>query len=404
MTPTTPTPEVFAGPLGAQLLRRVRQASADARLLLAVPIASPAKRADVTGGADRAGDPGLSGNADLDGMRTLIVALTERLASDGARDAGSIAQEQVAALERLRQRFAVRFDVLARVQAAIAELREITSPDAMLARAPAALCDGSPLRRAILSLVRGGPMVPEAAHFSRDAGGARTVLERLRANPPGLEHSLVETELLRRRRATIVVDAQVRGRANDAMAEVTGWTSYVAAPLVIGSHVIGVIHADRGGEEPLDVLDRDVLWEFASGLAQAYESAGMRRTLRHEREQMREFLEWVGARSGELTDAPVTLAVGQRTPLSPSGRSDEDALPPEGRDDRIVFEGLLTRRELDVLRLLAEGHANKAIADALVISGGTVKFHVNSILRKLRVANRAEAVSRYLRLLGMPPP
>jgi DNA-binding NarL/FixJ family response regulator len=69
-----------------------------------------------------------------------------------------------------------------------------------------------------------------------------------------------------------------------------------------------------------------------------------------------------------------------------------------------VFAGLLTRRELDVLRLLADGNTNKAIADALVLSGATVKFHVNSILRKLHVANRAEAVSRYLSLLGMPPP
>jgi LuxR family transcriptional regulator, regulator of acetate metabolism len=39
-----------------------------------------------------------------------------------------------------------------------------------------------------------------------------------------------------------------------------------------------------------------------------------------------------------------------------------------------------------------------------VISNGTVKFHVNSILRKLRAANRAEAVSRYLRLTGMRAP
>jgi DNA-binding NarL/FixJ family response regulator len=69
-----------------------------------------------------------------------------------------------------------------------------------------------------------------------------------------------------------------------------------------------------------------------------------------------------------------------------------------------VFEGLLTRRELDVLRLLADGFSNRAIAEALVISDGTVKFHVNRILRKLRVANRAQAVSRYLRLLGMRAP
>jgi DNA-binding CsgD family transcriptional regulator len=286
------------------------------------------------------------------------------------------------------------------VQAVIAELREVTSPSAMLARAPAALCDGSPLRRAILSSVAGGQMVAEAAYFTGDPGGAHAALEALRANPLRLEHSLIETELLRRRRATIVVDARAHPRVHRATAKLMGWRSYAATPLVIGSEVIGVIHADRGIEQELDVLDRDLLWEFATGLTQAYESASLRRALRHEGEQMREFLEWLGARSGELTDAPVTLVPRQRTPMA--DRSLQDA--PEGRDDRVVFEGLLTRRELDVLRLLAEGNTNQAIADALVISPGTVKFHVNSLLRKLRVANRTEAVARYLRLLGMPSP
>jgi DNA-binding NarL/FixJ family response regulator len=104
-----------------------------------------------------------------------------------------------------------------------------------------------------------------------------------------------------------------------------------------------------------------------------------------------------------LTDAPVTLTTRSRVPLPPPETLDHPA-PAQGRDDRVVFEGLLTRRELDVLRLLAEGKSNKAVASALVISDGTVKFHVNSILRKLHAANRAEAVSRYLRLLGMGSP
>lgn len=69
-----------------------------------------------------------------------------------------------------------------------------------------------------------------------------------------------------------------------------------------------------------------------------------------------------------------------------------------------MFAGLLTRRELEVLRLLVDGATNRAIAAELVLSDGTVKFHVNSILRKLHVANRAEAVARYLVLLGIPAP
>jgi DNA-binding NarL/FixJ family response regulator len=53
---------------------------------------------------------------------------------------------------------------------------------------------------------------------------------------------------------------------------------------------------------------------------------------------------------------------------------------------------VLTARELEVLRLLAQGQQNKEIALQLVISERTVKFHVSSILGKLGAGNRTEAV------------
>jgi ATP/maltotriose-dependent transcriptional regulator MalT len=375
------TPEVFSGPLGEQLHRRLEQAIIGAGNLLESELDSTL-------------------NDDLERLRALIAALTERLAS--APQAHS-AQDHELALKRLHQRFNGRFEALARAQAAVAELREVTSPRVMLARTPVALCTGSTLTRAVLSVVRDGRMIAEAAHFEGDPSGARDVLERLQANPLRLEHPLIETELLRRRRATIVVDAQVHPRVDRRTAELMQWRSYVAAPLLVGPKVIGVIHADRGAGQSLDVLDRDVLWEFSSGLSQAYERASLRRTLRQERERMRQFLEWLDARSGVLTDAQITLAIRQPEPL-PASEPLNGPTPPEGRDDRLVFAGLLTGRELDVLRLLADGNSNRAIAGALVISEATVKFHVNRILRKLHVANRAEAVARYLALLGMPSP
>jgi len=52
----------------------------------------------------------------------------------------------------------------------------------------------------------------------------------------------------------------------------------------------------------------------------------------------------------------------------------------------------LTPREIDVLRMLAEGLGNKQIARQLDISEHTVKFHVSSILGKLGAASRTEAV------------
>jgi DNA-binding NarL/FixJ family response regulator len=53
----------------------------------------------------------------------------------------------------------------------------------------------------------------------------------------------------------------------------------------------------------------------------------------------------------------------------------------------------LTTRELQVLQILATGQQNKEIADALLISERTVKFHVSALLRKLGAGNRTEAVA-----------
>ncbi len=54
----------------------------------------------------------------------------------------------------------------------------------------------------------------------------------------------------------------------------------------------------------------------------------------------------------------------------------------------------LTERELDVLRLLAAGQPNRAIAAGLVLSTGTVKVHTRNIYGKLGVSNRTQAVTR----------
>jgi DNA-binding CsgD family transcriptional regulator len=58
----------------------------------------------------------------------------------------------------------------------------------------------------------------------------------------------------------------------------------------------------------------------------------------------------------------------------------------------------LTGREVEVLRLIAAGRSNSAIAQALFISPNTVLHHVSSIFAKLGVANRAEAAANAIRL------
>jgi two-component system, NarL family, response regulator LiaR len=57
----------------------------------------------------------------------------------------------------------------------------------------------------------------------------------------------------------------------------------------------------------------------------------------------------------------------------------------------------LTRRELEVLRLLVDGRSNKEIANALEIGDETVKTHVTNVLGKLQAENRAQAVAQALK-------
>jgi DNA-binding CsgD family transcriptional regulator len=61
---------------------------------------------------------------------------------------------------------------------------------------------------------------------------------------------------------------------------------------------------------------------------------------------------------------------------------------------------LLTPREIEVLQAMADGHSTARIADVLGISTGTVRSHVKSLLGKLGVHSRVEAVSLILRSNG----
>ncbi len=71
------------------------------------------------------------------------------------------------------------------------------------------------------------------------------------------------------------------------------------------------------------------------------------------------------------------------------------AAPP--REGASVKSAPLTRRELEVLRLVAEGFGNKAIAARLAVTERTVKFHLGAIFEKLGVTSRTEAVTAGLR-------
>ncbi len=71
---------------------------------------------------------------------------------------------------------------------------------------------------------------------------------------------------------------------------------------------------------------------------------------------------------------------------------------PAADDDSVI----LTRRELEILRLVAEGRSNAQLAKMLWVTEQTVKFHLSNVFRKLQVSNRTEA-SRWAQLRGLLP-
>jgi DNA-binding NarL/FixJ family response regulator len=73
---------------------------------------------------------------------------------------------------------------------------------------------------------------------------------------------------------------------------------------------------------------------------------------------------------------------------------------PAKRSESAPLEAL-TPRELDVLQLMAQGRTNQQIAQSLFLSVGTIKKHVRSILTKLGVSDRVQAVVHYLEA-GVP--
>ena len=90
----------------------------------------------------------------------------------------------------------------------------------------------------------------------------------------------------------------------------------------------------------------------------------------------------------ELADAIRQAYVGRPT-LAPEAV--QALIQPPSEAETLAAD--LTRREQEVLALLVKGMSNPEIAERLVISRSTVKVHISSILSKLGVASRGEAIS-----------
>jgi LuxR family transcriptional regulator, regulator of acetate metabolism len=282
-----------------------------------------------------------------------------------------------------------RLDALLRVRAALRRLEAIGPVSELIEHGAVDAAEAAALDRVLLSRVRDGAMIAEALHVAAGEPDAAAIVAELRAAPPRLTYPLIECELLRRRHARLITDLDGEHPSRYAFLDGMGWERYVAAPIVVNGQVIGLLHGDRDpGRQPLTDVDVEALEDFAAGFALLLERAVLRRRLRDQHREIKRIAGWAEVRAGELSDGEIELAIDRAADAEP-------------REPSAAANGLvahLTARERDVLELMATGKTNGEIARALVVTEGTVKFHVKNVLRKLQASNRADATSRYLRL------
>jgi DNA-binding CsgD family transcriptional regulator len=284
---------------------------------------------------------------------------------------------------------------LERINEAFLSLEPTLTPDELIDAAPGMLCAACDFDRALISRLRGSTWLPAAIHVARDQDdpvNVRVVSTITTLQVP-LTSSLIETEILRRRAARLVHGEAAQRHQSHVLAGLTQSRAYVAAPIIIADRVAGFLHADTySSRRILTAADRVALQAFADMFGLAYERAAMSERLRAQHAAIQEALTSAAASVSEVVSDVGSLARnGGQSRMAPGTGG------AVGRIDGVDI-GDLSRREWEILGLLATGATNSQIAARLVVSESTIKSHVKRILRKLPAANRTEAVYRYTQL------
>lgn len=351
-----------------------------------------------TRGKRTSGEPGLE--ADLAAAQ---LGVTDALRKATVRNPAEIAEladtltDLVEARDRIRRSgLRRRMESGEQVRRALTELRAAPTAATVMDRAVKVLCTECGFDRAFLFRVENAEMVIDSVYFAENPEWAQEFYDLASIERPQLTHQLLETEMIRRRAPVIIRNAATDPRTFKPLVLPVKTTSYVAAPVMPNEKIIGFLHADcyfQGRE--VDEIDRDTLWSFAEGFGFAVDRAVLIERLRAQRGEVRRLVSATNTVLNDLCDTDLRMTRTTAATASVSSFAASALLAPESR-----MGTLLTRREAEVIALMAEGATNSAIARSLVISQSTVKSHVKHLMRKLRATNRAEAVARYHRILS----
>jgi DNA-binding NarL/FixJ family response regulator len=377
---------------------------------VAVRVAETLERCRAVLGDDHFGDAMVERVLDGDmhealrAVESATTSVTERLAglAPRTRSVGVLRVQELLS-ELQSQWHEIQQDYLARqvamlggIREALHRLRGAETTAQMIDRATVEACRSCGVDRCVLLRVEEGSLIPESVCFARDPAFQEEWETFARAHPPEVDPRDPEVQLLRRNRPILVADPSA-SRGIAPCAEAARSTGYIAAPVTVRGSVVATLHADiYFAERRVDPMVRDVLATFAVGYGYALERTVVLERTREQVRRMRETMSEVNSSFDDLFEAGVSLRRNEGGDVAAVTRGPAMLLPGESR-----ISGLLTRRELEVIDLMARGASNADIAGQLVISEGTVKSHVKHILRKMRAANRAQAVSCYMRLQSL---
>jgi DNA-binding CsgD family transcriptional regulator len=291
-----------------------------------------------------------------------------------ARDLFDLAlQLQQVALDLHEENLLQRNRRLAECAEGLARLRGLPSSHDLVETTCQELALRAGFGRVTISSVEGSSWRPRKAYFADadDAWFADWVGQDI-----PLHGYTPEARLLTERRPALVLDTAATQVHEDIIVEAGGSVSYVVAPVCSRGSVVAFLHADHFPTTRVaTAVDRDLLWAFADGFSRIHERLALLERVQAQRTQVGAILDTA------LRSLPDSLGVSQRPRALAEGT-------------HLMALAGLTARETEVLGLMVAGAPNRVIAGRLVIAEDTVKSHVKQILRKLGVANRAQAIAR----------
>ncbi|HUO37883.1 MAG TPA: flavin reductase [Mycobacterium sp.] len=321
----------------------------------------------------------------------LLLAMRDRAASGDSRELARLCEVAIELADiRSSHRQAVndeRLHMLTSGQDVSMRLSASAGVRALLERAATLVCDLPGLERGMVFQREGGVLDAAATVFADHDERARDCQALSASTRYDLAPLRLEALIIRRRSPAIVTDTLNDPNAFQPIVQKMQAANYVGAPVIAYGEVVATMHGDA-----YSVSGPSTRWTATSLPAsprrwgKIVQRAILIEQLQFQQRVAEQLARSAGSVLGGLGGDIAILESDAPAPIAPWQSRSE-----------VVSD--LTRREYEVLQLMAKGATNPEIATTIFLSEETVKSDVKRILQKFGVANRGQAVATYLESL-----